>query len=73
MFLLPSEINYLKYLREAKVQLNEYEFPKEKIVDMQEQFEKLVAKNYFLHRCSREAYASYCTPTPATRSKTCSR
>lgn len=57
--MLPSEVNFLKYLREAKVQLNEYEFPKEKIVDIQEQFEKLVAKNYFLHRCSREAYASY--------------
>lgn len=59
LFLLPSELHYLKYLREARVLLNEYEFPQEKIADIQEQFEKLVAKNYFLHRCSREAYASY--------------
>lgn len=59
LFLLPTEINYLRYLREAKVQLNEYEFPTEKLSDIQDQFEKLVAKNYFLHRCSREAYASY--------------
>lgn len=59
LFLLPTELNYLRYLREARVQLNEYEFPTEKLSDIQEQFEKLVAKNYFLHRCSREAYASY--------------
>ena len=59
MFLMNSELSYLKYLREARVLLNEYEFPQEKIADIQEQFEKLVAKNYFLHRCSREAYSSY--------------
>lgn len=41
------------------MKLNEYEFPKEKLSDIQDQYEKLVGKNYFLHRCSREAYASY--------------
>lgn len=59
MFLLPSELSYLKYLKQAKVTLNEFEFPTEKIASIQNQFEKLVAKNYFLHRCARDAYRSY--------------
>ena len=59
MFLLPTELAYLKYLKKAKVILNEYEFPTSKLANVQTQFEKLIAKNYFMHRLSREAYRSY--------------
>lgn len=31
LFLLKSEINFLKYLRQARVLLNEYEFPEKKL------------------------------------------
>lgn len=59
LFLLESELPYLQYLKQAKVVLNEFEFPTQKLANIQAQFEKLVARNYFLHRCAREAYRSY--------------
>jgi len=39
--------------------LNEYEFPKNKIANVQAQLEKLLEKNYYLHRSARDAYRSY--------------
>ena len=40
----------------AKVPLNEYEFPSNKIANVQSQLEKLVEKNYYLHQSARDAY-----------------
>jgi hypothetical protein len=37
MFLLPSELMFLKYLKELKIPLEEYEFPKNKIANIQAQ------------------------------------
>lgn len=37
MFLLPSEVGFLRYLGEAKVPLNEFSFPMERIADIQSQ------------------------------------
>jgi len=54
--LLPEELSFLKYLKAAKVPLNEYEFPTSKLANVQSQLEKLVQKNYFLHQSAREAY-----------------
>eukprot|EP00005_Dracoamoeba_jomungandri_P003800 CAMPEP_0174256176 /NCGR_PEP_ID=MMETSP0439-20130205/5439_1 /TAXON_ID=0 /ORGANISM="Stereomyxa ramosa, Strain Chinc5" /LENGTH=583 /DNA_ID=CAMNT_0015338683 /DNA_START=41 /DNA_END=1792 /DNA_ORIENTATION=+ len=59
LFVLPQELGYLRYLKAARVNLNEYEFPKSKIANVQTQLEKLVAKNYYLHKSAREAYRSY--------------
>lgn len=59
LFLLPEELGFLKYLKHAKVPLNEYEFPDHKIANVQSQLEKLVEKNYYLHRSAREGYRSY--------------
>jgi len=59
MFLLPEELGFLKYLKSAGVPLNEFEFPKSKIVNVQGQLEKLVEKNFYLHRSARDAYKSY--------------
>jgi ATP-dependent RNA helicase DDX18/HAS1 len=59
LFLLPSEVNFLRYLRDAKIPLNEYEFPDSKIVNVQSQLEKLVARNYYLHKAARDGYRSY--------------
>lgn len=59
LVLLPSEVNYLKYLRLAKVELNEYDFPDSKLVSIQDQFEKIIDGNYFLNRMARDAYRSY--------------
>ena len=40
LFLLPSELGFLRYLKDAKVPLNEYEFPKSKVANVQSQLEK---------------------------------
>ena len=59
LFLIPEELAFLKYLKAAKVPLNEYEFPNKKIANVQSQLEKLVEKNYYLHQSARDAYRAY--------------
>jgi ATP-dependent RNA helicase DDX18/HAS1 len=59
LFLLPSELGFLRYLKHAKVPLNEYQFPGNKIANVQTQLEKLVEKNYYLNQSAREGYRSY--------------
>lgn len=59
LFLLPEELTFLRYLKKAKVPLNEYEFPQNKIANVQTQLEHLVEKNYYLHRSAKDGYASY--------------
>eukprot|EP00735_Rhodelphis_limneticus_P004571 TRINITY_DN1616_c0_g1::TRINITY_DN1616_c0_g1_i1::g.17859::m.17859 TRINITY_DN1616_c0_g1::TRINITY_DN1616_c0_g1_i1::g.17859 ORF type:complete len:350 (-),score=125.99,sp/Q54S03/DDX18_DICDI/67.82/2e-164,Helicase_C/PF00271.26/4.9e-22,DUF4217/PF13959.1/2.2e-21,DEAD/PF00270.24/2.7e-08 TRINITY_DN1616_c0_g1_i1:539-1588(-) len=59
LFLLASELGFLKYLKHAKVPLNEYDFPQDKIANVQSQLEKLIEKNFYLNRSAREAYRSY--------------
>jgi len=59
LFLLPQELNFLKYLKKANVSVNEYEFPSNKLANVQAQLEKLVSKNYYLHKSARDAYRSY--------------
>ena len=59
LMLLPQELQFLKYLRQANVSLTEYEFPPHKIANMQNQLEALITKNYYLHRSAKDAYRSY--------------
>ena len=59
LFLLPSELSFLKYLKSARVPLNEYEFPISKLAKVQSQLEELINKNFYLHRSARDAYRSY--------------
>ncbi|KAF8139955.1 DEAD-domain-containing protein [Boletus edulis] len=59
LFLLESELGFLRYLKEAKVPLNEYTFPAERIANVQSQLEKLLQKNYFLHQSARDGFRSY--------------
>jgi Domain of unknown function (DUF4217) len=51
--------SFFGWLQAAKVPLNEYEFPANKIANIQSQLEKLVEKNYYLHQSARDAYRSY--------------
>jgi ATP-dependent RNA helicase DDX18/HAS1 len=37
LFLLPSELGFLRYLKHARVPLNEYQFPTSKIANVQSQ------------------------------------
>ncbi|KAJ1833356.1 ATP-dependent RNA helicase [Coemansia sp. RSA 2711] len=59
LFLLPSELGFLRYLKQAKVPLNEYQFPQNKVANVQSQLEKLIEKNYYLNKSARDGYRSY--------------
>lgn len=59
MFLIPNELGFLRYLKAAKVPLNEYEFPTNKIANVQSQLEKLIKSNYYLHQTAKDGYRSY--------------
>ena len=59
LFLLPSELGFLKYLKQAKVPLNEYEFPTVKISNVQSQLERFVEKNHYLNQAAKDGYRSY--------------
>lgn len=59
MFLLESELGFLRYLKEAKVPLNEFTFPADRVANVQSQLEKLLQKNYFLHQSARDGFRSY--------------
>ena len=58
LFLIPDELGFLKYLKAAKVDLNEYEFPAAKVSNVQPALQKLLEKNYYLNKSSRDAYRS---------------
>ncbi|KAK0568132.1 ATP-dependent RNA helicase [Tilletia horrida] len=59
LFLLPSELGFLRFLKVAKVPLNEYTFPTNKIANVQGQLEKLISKNYYLHQSAKDGFRSY--------------
>jgi ATP-dependent RNA helicase DDX18/HAS1 len=53
LFLTPEETGFLRYLQAAKVTLNEYEFPENKIANVQSQLQRLIEKNYYLNKSAR--------------------
>uniref|UniRef100_A0A8C5KT10 ATP-dependent RNA helicase n=1 Tax=Jaculus jaculus TaxID=51337 RepID=A0A8C5KT10_JACJA len=59
LILRPEELGFLRYLKQSKVPLNEFDFSWSKISNIQSQLEKLIEKNYFLHKSAQEAYKSY--------------
>ena len=59
LFLLPEELAFLKYLRAAKVTLQEYEFPSHKVAQIGSQMTMLIEKNFYLHQSAKDAFRSY--------------
>ncbi|OMJ12131.1 ATP-dependent RNA helicase HAS1 [Smittium culicis] len=59
LFLLPSELGFLYYLKQSKVSPSEYIFPSNKIAKIQPQLENLIEKNYYLNKSARDGYRSY--------------
>ncbi|CAH0553443.1 unnamed protein product [Brassicogethes aeneus] len=59
LILRPEELGFLRYLKQAKVPLNEFEFSWSKIADIQLQLENLMGKNYFLNMSGKEAFKAY--------------
>jgi len=59
MFLQPSEVGFLRHLKEARVPLVEFEFPAKRIMNIQSQLEKLIGQNYYLNKSAKDGYRSY--------------
>lgn len=59
LFLLPQELAFLRYLKQAKVPLNEYDFPADKVSNVQKQLERLITSNHYLQQSAKEAFRSY--------------
>lgn len=59
LILNPEEREFLRYLKEAKVPLQEFEFSWNKVANIQPQLEKLISKNYFLNLSAKEAYKAF--------------
>ncbi|KAK3770863.1 hypothetical protein RRG08_036463 [Elysia crispata] len=59
LFLNPQELAFLRYLRQAKVQVNEFQFQWSKVANIQPQLEKLISKNFYLHKTAQEGFKAY--------------
>ncbi|KAK1410199.1 hypothetical protein QVD17_36734 [Tagetes erecta] len=59
LFLIPEELQFLRYLKAAKVPVKEYEFDEKKMANVQSHLEKLVGNNYYLNKSAKDAYRSY--------------
>lgn len=54
LFLQPHEVGFLAHLKAARIPIVEYDFPANKLCQIQSQLEKLVTSNYYLNRtCCR--------------------
>ena len=59
LFLLTEELGFLRYLKSQGVGVDQFEVPANKVANIQTQLERLIEKNYHLHRSSREAYSIF--------------
>ena len=59
LLLLPSETGFLKYLSESNIPLNELDFPRTKMTNIQDQLEKIIGSNYYLFKNAEEAFKGY--------------
>uniref|UniRef100_F6GTH7 ATP-dependent RNA helicase n=2 Tax=Vitis vinifera TaxID=29760 RepID=F6GTH7_VITVI len=59
LFLIPEELQFLRYLKAAKVPVKEYEYDVKKLANVQSHLEKLVSNNYYLNKSAKDAYRSY--------------
>ncbi|KAL0228715.1 hypothetical protein GEMRC1_013335 [Eukaryota sp. GEM-RC1] len=60
LFLMPSELEFLRYLKRSKVPMFEFELPMNKLQrSLQLQIERLVQKNFALHKSARDGFRAY--------------
>lgn len=61
LFLNENEVKFAQILRDqVKLDIKEYEFPTKKILNVQEEMEKVVATNYNLAKAAQEAFRDCC-------------
>nr|DAD31648.1 TPA_asm: hypothetical protein HUJ06_010499 [Nelumbo nucifera] len=59
LFLIPEELQFLRYLKAVKIPIKEYEYDHKKVVNVQSVLEDLVVNNYYLNQSAKDAYRSY--------------
>ncbi|KAF8766758.1 ATP-dependent RNA helicase DDX18 like protein [Argiope bruennichi] len=59
VFLRPEETGFIRYLQCSKIPLWSYDFPFEKIPDVEEDYFDLVNGNYHFKHAAKEAYRAY--------------
>ncbi|XP_008558755.1 probable ATP-dependent RNA helicase pitchoune [Microplitis demolitor] len=59
LILRPEELGFLRYLKKARVTVNEFDFSWNKIANIQPQLEQIISKNYHLNLSAKEAFKSY--------------
>lgn len=59
LFLHPSEVGFLSHLKAARVPVVEFEFPANKVANIQPLLEKLISQNYYLNKSAKDGYRSY--------------
>lgn len=59
LFLLPSEVGFLSYLKQARVPVVEFEFPSKKVYNIQSALEKRISQNYYLNNSAKDGFRSY--------------
>ena len=56
IFLLRDEQAFVGYLKDVKVETEEFEFSSNQLLNIQSQLEKLVSKDYQLHCLAKDAF-----------------
>ena len=59
LILLPNETDLLERIKERNIIIKEYEFKKEKLIDIQQKYELLISSNPALENLAVEAYKNY--------------
>ncbi|KAF8100192.1 hypothetical protein N665_0229s0022 [Sinapis alba] len=59
LVLIPEELQFIRYLKAAKVPVKELEFNEKKLLNVRSALEKYVAKDYNLNKIAKEAYRAY--------------
>lgn len=59
IFLLPSEIGLLKYLKKKNFDLEEFKFPVKNFALLNRKLNSLIEKNFFLNKLGKEAFTSF--------------
>ncbi|CAI8589542.1 unnamed protein product [Vicia faba] len=59
LFLIPEELQFLRYLKAAKIPVKEYDFNDKKLANVQSTLEKMVGTIYHLNTMAKDAYRSY--------------
>ncbi|KAA8905987.1 P-loop containing nucleoside triphosphate hydrolase protein [Sphaerosporella brunnea] len=58
-FTLPEESGFVDALKAADVAVEEFDFPKNKLINVQSKLEKLVSKNFELHQAAKNGFRAF--------------